>query len=108
MTEEAQVWTTRQKLEWRVGFAGKVTAIVTVCIAGLLWLFGLETKAEAQAQRTTIESNYKAADDAVKVWASDQDALVRTRIDGISQRIDDQSALLKEIRDLVLRERGHK
>jgi len=107
VTDEA-TWTTRQKLEWRVGFAGKVTAIVTVCIAGLLWLFGLQTKAEAQAQRATIESSYKAADDAVKVWASDQDKLVQTRLDGISQRINDQSQLLTEIRDLVLRDKGRR
>jgi predicted dehydrogenase len=98
-------WTPARRRMWRVQYAGGVLILGTAVITALMWIFGLETKAEAQQQHGDIKVEYRAADDAVKVWAGDQDALVKARLDGISQRIDDQSALLKEIRDLVLRGR---
>jgi hypothetical protein len=93
---------------WRVQFAGGVLILGTAVLTVLMWIFGLETKAEAGAQHDRIEVHYRASDEAVKAWAADQDRLVQARLDGISRRIDDQSQLLTEIRDLVLRDKGRR
>lgn len=106
--DDYQPWTRAKRMLWRVQFAAGVVVLAGAVFGVLAWVFGLQSKAEAAQQTTTIRVEYRAADDAIKTWATDQDNVVKTRLDGISQRIDDQSALLKEIRDLVLRDRGRR